>query len=128
MTMKITVLILSLIGFMPAVMAAEVSGSITTEVFRIEMGKNYKDYSQGDLQRRVWELERAVWQLQQRVFELQSTASAPLETWVCTVKAMGNVYTGTGETNALATANAIESCKAARGGDGFFCKNPKCNQ
>jgi len=98
-------------------------------IFRIEIGKDYKSYSQSDLQRRVWELERAVWQLQRRVFDLESKKpEAPSDSWVCKVTAMGNTYIGTGGSKAVAKANAFESCKAARGGHGFFCTESDCER
>lgn len=97
------------------------------EIFRIEVGRDFKQYSHSDLQRRVWDLERAVWQLQQRVFQLESKAPTA-DSWICTIKAMGDTYTGTGATKAVATSRAIENCKAAREGDGFFCKDAKCEQ
>ena len=108
-----------------------VSAPLSAEtVFKIEVGKDYKNYSQSDLQRRVWELERAVWQLQQRIYDIEATkpAAAAAETWVCTVQAMGNTFTGTGASRATATAKSIENCKLGNNGDGFFCKNPKCEQ
>lgn len=101
------------------------------EVFRIEIGKDYSRYSQSDLQRRVWDLERAVFQLQQQVFKLETNkvvAAPTSDSWICTIKAMGGTYTGTGGSKAVATAKAVESCKAGRGGDGFFCKDAKCEQ
>jgi hypothetical protein len=99
------------------------------EVFRIEIGRDYKKYSDLDLKRRVWELERAVWQLQQRVFQLEAGgAGGNADSWVCTITAMGDTFTGTGGSKAAATHKAVEACKAAREGDGFFCKNPKCEQ
>lgn len=98
-------------------------------VFRIEFGKDYKSYSQSDLQRRVWELERAVWQLQRRVFDLESKKPEEAsDKWVCKVTAMGNTYIGTGASKAMAKASALESCKAARGGDAFFCKESDCER
>jgi hypothetical protein len=102
------------------------SAAQAEEVFKIQIGKDYSSYSDQDLRRRVWELERAVWQLQQRVFQLEADrAQAPVDSWVCTVTAMGDTYTGTGPSKAMATANSIENCRKARG-DGFFCKNPQC--
>jgi hypothetical protein len=99
------------------------------EVFRIEVGKDYRHYNQSDLQRRVWELERAVWQLQTKVYQLEtSKPQAQADTWLCTITAMGNTYTGTGPSKVMATAKVVETCKASRGGDGFFCKDPKCEQ
>ena len=99
------------------------------DIVRIEVGKDYSHYSQSDLQRRVYDLERAVWQLQQRVFQLEASKPQPVaDTWVCTIHAMGDTYTGTGGSKATATVKAVDNCKAAREGDGFFCKNPKCEQ
>ncbi len=98
------------------------------EVFRIEVGKRASS-SSSELQHRVWELERAVSQLQQKVFSLENkNPTSPSDTWLCTVKAMGNTYTGTGGSKAVAKSKAIDSCKAARGGDGFFCKDAECEQ
>lgn len=98
------------------------------DVFRIEIGKN-KSGSHSELQNRVWELERAVWQLQQKVFNLENkNPSNGSDSWLCTVKAMGTTYTGTGGSRAVAKSKAIDVCKAARGGDGFFCKDPECEQ
>ena len=108
------------------------TASSAEEVFKIQIGKDPQHYSDADLRRRVWELERAVWQLQQRVFQLEAgQAAAPVvgpDSWACTVEAMGETYPGTGGSKAVAGTRAIEACKAARGGDGFFCKNPKCSQ
>jgi len=99
------------------------------EVFRIQIGNEHQRYSNSDLQRRVWELERAVYQLQQRVFQLEvEKPMKPIDSWVCTIQTMGNNYTGTGPSKAIAAAKAIENCKTTRGGDGFFCKEPKCEQ
>lgn len=105
--------------------------SFAEEIFKIEIGKDYKSYSHSDLQHRVWELERAVWQLQQKVFQLenkQPSNGGGGDTWLCTVTAMGNSYTGTGGSKAVAKSKAIDACKAARGGDGFFCNEAKCEQ
>lgn len=70
-----------------------------------------------------------MWQLQQKVYQLESNKpTAAVDTWLCTITAMGNTYTGTGASKALATSKAVEACKNARGGDGFFCKDAKCEQ
>lgn len=114
---------LALILTLPATLAS------AEEVFRIEIGKDYRSYSDSDLRRRVWELERAVWQLQQRVFQLESGKNQqPVNSWLCTIEALGNTYTGVGGTKAVAASEAIKACKADRKGDGFFCKDPKCEQ
>lgn len=107
------------------------------DVFKIQAGKDYSSYSHSDLQRRVWELERAVWQLQQRVYQIESGGggggsggnnNTSGDTWLCTIHAMGDDYTGTGGSKAVATDRVTEKCKAARDGDSFFCKDPKCHQ
>jgi hypothetical protein len=97
------------------------------DVFRIEVGKDYNRYSDSDLRRRVWELERAVEQLQARVFNLEAK---PVEvaSWICSIRAMGDNFTGTGATKAVATAKVMEACKQGRKGDTFFCKDPTCEQ
>ena len=100
------------------------------EVIRIEVGKQRGDYSREELERRMWQLERAVWQLQQRVFDLETTKNTKpvVESWICTVSAMGGTFTGNGPTKAEAMANSINSCKKEADDNGFFCKNPKCEK
>lgn len=105
------------------------SAGFAENVFRISVGSDYNKYSNSDLQRRVWELERAVFQLQQKVFELQAGQNAAAAgAWICKIEAMGDNYSGTGPSKAIAEQAAIADCKAGRGGDGFFCKNAKCEQ
>ncbi len=95
-------------------------------VFRIEIGNDYKNYSEADLRRRIWSLETAVVQLQEKVFELQEK-TAQADSWICTVKAMGNIYSATGGSKAVAQARVIEKCSKANDGS-FFCKTPKCEK
>lgn len=103
--------------------------SSAREIVRIEIGQDYNKYSERETKERIWKLEQAVWQLQQEVFKLKEDRSAPpLHTWACTIKAMGETYTKTGPTKAVATAAVVDDCKAARNGDGFFCKNPVCEE
>lgn len=109
------------------------------EVYTIQFEKSYDKYSKSDLKKRVWELERAVFQLQQKVFALElkqdsaakvvtPVVAAPVvDTWVCTMKGMGEVYTATGASKALATANVTDACKKALGST-FHCKLEKCEQ
>ena len=98
--------------------------AISETIYRIEVGNDYKRYSQKDLQRRVWELERAVFQLQQKVFELEMKGGGGTATWICKISAMGEVYSGIGPSKAVAEHEAIKACKADQ--DGMFCKSPKC--
>ena len=100
----------------------------TDNVFRIEIGKDFKSYSNEDLQRRVWELERAVGQLQVKIFQLETTAKpeAP-KTWGCIVNAMGEEYNGAGDTKASASEAAMSNCRK-NSKDTFFCKSPRCEQ
>ncbi len=106
------------------------TSAVTEEVIRIEIGKDYNRYSESDLRRRVWELERAVFQLQQKVFQIEMGQGGvgAADQWLCKIKAMGDVYTGTAPSKAVATQRAIEACKAGRGGDGFFCKDASCEK
>jgi hypothetical protein len=99
-------------------------------VFKIEIGdNNKKKVNVTDLQERVWDLERAVAQLQGKVFDLETAPQPKLAaSWICSVEAMGENHTGTGATKAEASQAAISACRAERGGDTFFCKNPKCEQ
>ncbi len=114
------------------------------EFIKIDIGQDYQKYSTSDLQKRVWELERAVDQLQEKVSRLERSGrntshviiAAPEkaperpaeETWLCTVNTVNSAYSGTGTTKAIASKNALENCKKARNDDGFFCKNPTCEQ
>ena len=99
-----------------------------TSVVRIEIGQDYKRYSNKELRKRLWRLEQAVWQLQEKVFRLQSKkAPAPVHTWACTISAMGDSYTASGASRAVAKTKVISQCKKARG-DGFFCKDATCEQ
>ncbi len=103
--------------------------AMAEEVFRIKLEKNYQDYSNDDLKRRVWELERAVWQLQQKVFELETKSSEKAPTadaWICSISAFGQTYTGTGGSIAVAKFNAIKDCKKGNNGSSFHCSEAKC--
>jgi hypothetical protein len=100
------------------------------DIIRIEVGKDYNGYSNQDLKRRVWELERAVFQLQQKVFMLE-VGNKPTETatWICKVKAMGNTFSATGISKAMAENAVLEKCKAdPKTGNGFHCDEPTCSQ
>src|SRR5437868_5160187 len=76
------------------------------EIFKIQIGKDYSGYTDKELKHRVWELERAVYQLQARVFQLEAAPAAPAESWVCTISAMGDTYTGTGASQAQTQLSA----------------------
>ncbi len=102
-----------------------VNASASDNVFRIEIGKDFKSYTNQDLQRRVWELERAVNQLQIRVFQLEAKPIDAPQTWSCTISAMGVPFVGTGSTKAVANSAVLDKCKA-EAKDTFFCTNPKC--
>lgn len=95
-------------------------------VIKIEIGKDYKNYSKEELRQRVWMLEKAVYQLQNRVFQLEAGNSSKSD-WICKITAMGETYTGIGGSRAVAEANAFENCKRGQKGSGFFCKDSKCN-
>ncbi len=96
------------------------------EVYRIEVSKDYSNYSKDDLKRRVWELERAVWQIQQKVFQLESqTSKTP--TWICKITAMGELYSGVGVNRAMAEKDALDKCSLSGASKkGFFCSEAEC--
>ncbi len=97
-------------------------------IIRIEVGSSQDKYSNQELQKRVQDLERAVIQLQKRVFDLEDNKPKPqsADTWICHAKAMGETFTGTGGSKAVASNNAIEACAKVK--DRFFCKIEKCEQ
>ncbi len=97
-------------------------------IFRIEVGKDYRRYSNSDLQERVWRLEHAVQQLQQRIFQIEASNQVveQEETWICTVTSGGQSFSGTGATKAVAMNKTMENCSAKA--DSFFCRDPKCTQ
>ncbi|MBY0370160.1 hypothetical protein K2X33_05700 [bacterium] len=110
-------------------------GVVADDVYRIEISPEGRDSSAREMNRRIRQLERAVSQLQQRVFDLETTPSVTIQapakkekSWICTVKAMGETYTGTGTTKAIAAEKSLEKCSKGRGGDTFFCKDPKCEE
>ncbi len=106
------------------------------DVVRIEVGKDYKNYSNSDLRRRVWRLENAVEQLQRRIYDLESEKDKPEkpkpvedpDKWFCKISAMGREFVGTGLTKAKAKLKTIENCKSETNGDSYFCKDPKCEE
>lgn len=114
-----------------AILATVSMCAFSKDVIKIEIGSSNKSYSKKELQRRVWQLERAVWQLQQRVFHLEASSaptSNPVADWICTVRARGEDHTGLGGSKAVAKHKALQACKDANDGSGFFCKTPKCEQ
>lgn len=109
------------------------ASAFSSDIIKIEIGKKGGSYSKKELERRIYRLEQAVWQLQQRVFNLETTSTTtttpnPGIEWLCKISAMGEFYTGIGGSKAVATHRAVENCKAARSGDGFFCKDVKCEK
>lgn len=106
--------------------------SLSAEVFKIEIGKDYTSYSDRDLRRRVWELERAVFQLQQKVFQLESggnTRPEPVANWICKTSAMGETFSAVGGSKAVAENAVMEKCKSSpNSANGFHCSTPKCEQ
>lgn len=97
-------------------------------IIKIEIGQDYKNYSNKELRRRLWNLERAVWQLQQRVFHLEASDSTPAkeESWICKVSAMGENFSELGTNKSIATHKVLEKCKGKI--DSFFCKDPVCEK
>ncbi|MEZ4818532.1 MAG: hypothetical protein R3A45_01070 [Bdellovibrionota bacterium] len=98
-------------------------------IVTIEIGQDYNKYSKGELRRRVWELERAVQQLQEEVFQIKVSQQEPAQpSWVCSVKAMGETYTGMGPTQAVAKSETLQACKDGNNGSSFHCGSITCEQ
>lgn len=104
-----------------------ISNVCAEKVIKIQIGNDYKSYSNEELRQRVWRLEQAVWQLQNRIFELETTKKVSSASWICKITAMGEVYTGVGGSRAVAEAFVYEECKKHQKGSTFFCKVPKCS-
>jgi len=101
--------------------------AMAKDVIKIEIGDDYKSYSNKELRKRIWRLERAVWQLQEKVFDLQhSSRTKPLKEWNCSVSALGDYFSAAGETKAIAKAKVIKKCSKKQ--DSFFCKDAKCEK
>lgn len=100
------------------------------QVFKIQYGKDYSNYSDSDLKRRVWELERAVRQLQQKVFDIEnSKIPSQAATWICKTEAMGEKLSATGASKAVAENEVMEKCKTSpKSGNGFHCSDAICAQ
>jgi hypothetical protein len=99
---------------------------IAETIFKIEIGDK-KGNSNRELQERILDLERAVWQLQRKIYKLESEDSnKSLQSWSCTIEAMGNKFIGIGRTQPEAQKEALKECKSENDGDTFFCKNEKC--
>lgn len=109
--------------------------SFAGEIFKIEIGKDYNQYTDRDSKRRIWELERAVYQLQQKVFELEMGKYQPVTvkveqaSWICKTMAMGEKFSATGTSKAIADDAVMEKCKASpRSANGFHCDEATCSQ
>jgi hypothetical protein len=89
--------------------------------FRIEAGKDYHDYSNEELRRRVWTLERAVSQLQDQVFQLAlrnggsalGDSNANSTTWTCRIESFGKTFVSSGKTKSIALALVLKKCADA---------------
>lgn len=112
------------------IISSLIGSSFAGEVFKIEIGKNYKEYSDSDLKRRIWELERAVWQLQQKVYEQEmGKSSSSSATWICKLEAMGESFSAVGNSKAVAEDAVMEKCKSSpTTSNGFHCGKAHCSQ
>ena len=105
--------------------------SVAEDVIRIEVGKNHRKYSDREMRQRIWQLERAVFQLQNRIFQLEGRRPVQVvntaDSWICTTGGLGQTYSGTGGSKAVAKSRAIEKC-SKKMHDSFFCKDVKCEK
>ena len=114
-------------------MIASASATSADEApYRIYAGRDYRAYSNQELQRRVFELERAVMQLQQRIYNLESApppvvvAPPPPPPWTCSVSAFSQTYVQTAATRGQAEAIVRQKCAAAS--HPMHCSNVQCSQ
>lgn len=94
--------------------------TFAAEPIRIEVGSDYKKYSNEDLRRRVWQLERAVAQLQDQVFQLAmknnggtASTATPNNLWTCQIQSFGKTHVASGNTKASALAQVLKKCSDA---------------
>lgn len=96
---------IALLSFSPS-FAAE-------DIIRIQVGTDYKRYSNEDLRRRVWQLEMAVAQLQEQVFQLAMKNNDTRPTskyWTCHIQSFGKTHMASGDTKASALAQTLKKC------------------
>jgi len=86
----------------------------------IEVGKNYKDYSNEELRKRVWDLERAVSQMQEQMFQLAMRVNGGIVpppanhlVWTCRIESFGKTHVAAGSTKASALAQVLKKCSDA---------------
>lgn len=98
--------------------------------YRIRAGRDYRAYSNAELQRRVFELEQAVMQLQQRIYNLEAAPQVvvppPPPPWTCTVTAWGKTYLQTAASRGQAEALAKKQCTDVT--NAMHCSAPQCSQ
>lgn len=99
--------------------------SNANQVIRIEIGDKYKNYSQEELRKRVWQLERAVYQLQDKVYEL-SSKPVPTETWTCYIKSFGKTYSATSSSKTKSEAEVMQKC--SEDSHSMHCNKVKCGK
>lgn len=93
----------------------------------IRPGIDPNNYNTNQMKQRIWRLERAVTQLQKRITQLEqdkSNQQASQASWLCTFKAMTDIYTGIGASKSVAKHNASVACQ--NGGNSFHCRFEKC--
>src|SRR5687767_2636984 len=90
--------------------------ALADDVIRIEVGRDYKGYSNSELRRRMWDLERAVMQLQTRVFQLEVkpvNVVAPIRPWTCTLQSFGTTHVASESSRMAALAMVLKKCSDA---------------
>lgn len=115
--MKTMICLLALVALLPLSTQAT-----PREVFKIEIGSDYENYSTTELRRRVWELERAVYQLQEQVFQLAMNNNkrpkygngyGNKNTWTCSIQSFGKTFTSTKSSQGAAKAEVLKDCSSA---------------
>jgi hypothetical protein len=104
--------------------------SYAREIYTVTVDVDNQDNSVTALKQRVYQLERAVRQLQETVFALQLRAPEERElreAWVCKISAMGESFSASAASRAVAEDRVLEKCKKSPSSqNGFFCKNVSC--
>lgn len=106
------------------------TGAFAQDTNKITPGDRYKNYSNEELRRRVYQLERAVSQLQDQVFQLalrsgEGSGSERALPWTCHMEIFGKSFNATAPTKAAALARTVAKCSEAN--DSIHCMESRAS-
>jgi hypothetical protein len=119
-------------AFVAGTFLAGATPLVAEDIFRIEIGRGDRGYSDRELQRRVRQLELAVDQLQRKVFELEyrrGRENSRKELVTCYIETpFDGTFRASEATETAARAKALEKCHTKAGN--VFCSDSKvkCGQ